>query len=207
MTTHTQDFTEPMAGGPQRLTDAAGEIAQQATSAAEQRASSTMTQVGDTLEHVAEAVRGAGENLRAEQPQLAGFADTAAQRVESAAQYLRDHDAGEVIDGAQDFARRQPAIVVGAGLALGLLVGRALKTAHGSARSGYRAGGQWSGTSRYGASGSYGDGSHGTSSSYEASGGYGTSGDYTGGAASSSLDADRADDPSASNTTALGEER
>ena len=57
MTTETQDFTETTEAGPQRLADAAGDIAQQATSVAEQRASSTMTQVGDTLEHVARAVR------------------------------------------------------------------------------------------------------------------------------------------------------
>jgi len=194
MATDTQDFTETNESSSQRLTDAAGEIAQQATSAAEQRASSTMTQVGDTLEQVAAAVRGAGDNLRAEQPQLAGFADTAAKQVESAAQFLRDHDAREVIDGAQDFARRQPAVVVGAGLALGLLVGRALKSANVP-------------TSRYGATGSYGASAYGTSSSYEAAGGYGTSGDYTGGAATSSVDADRADDLSASSDTAPEGER
>ena len=173
MTTETQDYTETTEGGPQRLADAAGDIAQQATSAAEQRASSTMTQVGDTLEHLARAVHGASDDIRSEQPQFAGFGDTAADQVERAAQYLREHDAREVIDGAQDFARRQPAVVVGAGLALGLLVGRALKSANGPAR------------------GQYGDtwrGGYGTSSAYEASGGYGASDDYTGGAANSSID-------------------
>lgn len=188
MATNTQDYTETSEGGPQRVTDAASDIAQQATSAAEQRASSTMTQVGDTLEQVAQAVRQAGDNLRSEQPQVAGFADTAAQQVERAATYLRDHDAGEVIGGVQDFARRQPAVVVGAGLALGLLVGRALKSANGTSRSRYGASGDWRG-SRYGAgsygAGAYGAGSYGTSSSYEAAGGYGASDDYTGGAGAS----------------------
>ena len=191
MATNTQDYTETSEGGPQRLADAAGDIAQQATSAAEQRASSTMTQFGDTLQQVAEAVRGAGENLRSEQPQLAGFADTAAEQVDNAATYLRDHDAREVISGVQDFARRQPAVVVGAGLALGLLVGRALKSANGTSQSRFGASGDWRGGSRYAAAGSYGAGSYGdtsygTSSSYEAAGGYGASEDYTGGAGASS---------------------
>jgi ElaB/YqjD/DUF883 family membrane-anchored ribosome-binding protein len=187
MATNTQDYTETAEGGPQRLADAAGDIAQQATSVAEQRASSTMTQVGDTLEQVAQAVHSASDNIRSEQPQLAGFGDTAADQVERAGQYLREHDAREVIDGAQDFARRQPAVVVGAGLALGLLVGRALKSAGGSSRSQYGVSDAWRGESRYGASASYRAG-YGTSSAYEASGGYGASDDYTGGAATSSID-------------------
>ena len=189
MATNTEEFTETTQGGPQRLADAAGDIAQQATSAAEQRASSTMTQLGDTLEQVAQAVHGAGDNLRSEQPQVAGFADTAADQVERAAQYLRERDAREVIEGAQDFARRQPAVVVGAGLALGLLVGRALKSANGTQRAQYRSAGQWSGTARYASGGSYGDASYGTSSSYEAAGGYGASDDYTGGAGAASSNA------------------
>ena len=189
MATDTQDYTESVEGGPQRLADAAGDIAQQATSAAEQRASSTMTQVGDTLQQVAQAVHGASDNLRSEQPQLAGFGDTAADQVDRAAQYLRQHDAREVIEGAQDFARRQPAAVVGAGLALGLLVGRALKSAGGSTRNAYGVSDAWRGKSRYGAPTSYRAGGY-TSSAYEASGGYGASDDYTGGAATSSIDPD-----------------
>jgi ElaB/YqjD/DUF883 family membrane-anchored ribosome-binding protein len=195
MTTDTQDYTETTEGGPQRLADAAGDIAQQATSAAEQRASSTMTQVGDTLEHLARAVHGASDEIRSEQPQLAGFGDTAADQVERAAQYLKHHDARELIDGAQDFARRQPAVVVGAGLALGLLVGRALKSAGGSARSQYGDSDAWRGTSRYGAPAANLAGGY-TSSADEASGGYGASDDDTGGAATSSIDGDR--DPSSS---------
>jgi ElaB/YqjD/DUF883 family membrane-anchored ribosome-binding protein len=189
MATDTHDYTETVEGGPQRLADAAGDIAQQATSVAEQRASSTMTQVGDTLEQVAQAVRGAGDNIRTDQPQLAGFADTAAGQVDRAAQYLREHDAREVIDGAQDFARRQPAVVVGAGLALGLLVGRALKSANGASRSQYGASDAWRGTSPYGAQASYRAGGH-TSSAYAASGGDGASDDDTGGAGTSSIDPD-----------------
>jgi ElaB/YqjD/DUF883 family membrane-anchored ribosome-binding protein len=194
MATNTQDYTETTEGGPQRLADAAGDIAQQATSVAEQRASSTMTQIGETLEQVAHAVHGASDNLRSEQPQLAGFGDTAADQVDRAAQFLREHDAREVIEGAQDFARRQPAVVIGAGLAVGLLVGRALKSANGTSRAAYRGTGQWTRDTRYGAAGSYaggsyGDTSYGTSSSYEAAGGYGTSEDYTGGAGASTSNA------------------
>jgi len=186
MATNTQDFTDMSEGGAERLTDAAGDIAQQATSVAEQRASSTMSQVGDSLQQVARVVRDAGENLRNDQPQVASFADTAAQQVERAGQYLRERDAREVLDGVQDFARRQPAVVVGAGLALGLLVGRALKSANGSnggTSVAEQFGGQWNGESRYGAPAGYAGEAYGASRSYEASGGHGTSGDYSSSAA------------------------
>jgi ElaB/YqjD/DUF883 family membrane-anchored ribosome-binding protein len=188
MATNTEEYIETAEGGSQGLADAAGDIAQQATSVAEERASSTMTQVGDTLAQVAQAVHVASDNMRSEQPQLAGFGDTAADQVDRAAQYLREHDAREVIDGAQAFARRQPAVVIGAGLALGLLVGRALKSANGAARSGFSSGDDWNGSTRYGAPTSYRAGGYGTSSSYEAAGGYGASDDYTGGAGPSSSD-------------------
>ena len=136
MTTHTEDKTDTTTGGPRRLADAAGDVAEQATSVAEQRASSTMTQVGDTIEQVARAVRSTAEELRNDQPQIAKIADTAAERAEGAAQFLRQHGARDVLDEAQDFARRQPAVVVGAGLALGLLVGRAIKSAGPSGQRG-----------------------------------------------------------------------
>jgi hypothetical protein len=57
------------------------------------------------------------------------MADTAAERVHEASEYLRTHEAGELVDAAQDFARRQPALVVGGGLLLGFVVGRFLRAA------------------------------------------------------------------------------
>ena len=148
MTTHTEETIDTTEGGPQRLADAAGDIAGQATSVAEQRASSAMTQVGDTIQQVARAVRNTGEQLRSDQPQLAGLADTAAEQAEHAAQFLREHDARDVLDEVQDFARRQPAVIVGAGLALGLLVGRAIKSAGPSRPNGYEGARRHSGNGR-----------------------------------------------------------
>jgi ElaB/YqjD/DUF883 family membrane-anchored ribosome-binding protein len=162
MTTYTEETTSTSEGGPQRLAEAAGDIAEQATGVAEQHASSTMTQLGDTIEQVARAVRNSAEQLRDDQPQLAKLADTAADRAESAAQFLRQHEARDVLDEVQDFARRQPAVVVGAGLALGLLVGRGVKSAGPSAQRGSYGGRRYSDDDRgdYGyASASTGSGS------------------------------------------------
>jgi hypothetical protein len=111
----------------------------QAGRTAETQASRTMTKAGETLDQVARAVREAGSGLRGERPEIAEFADTAAGRVEEAAQYLRVHDAGELIDEASRFARQQPVLVVGGALLAGLAIGRLLKSST-SIESGVRAG-------------------------------------------------------------------
>ncbi len=164
MTMQTEEFSSTQDTGTDRLKDAAGGVASEAGRVAETRASETMTKVGDTLEQVAQAVREAGSGMREQQPQIAGFADTAAEQVERASQYLREHDAREALDTAQDFARRQPIAVVAGGLVLGLAVGRLLRTA-GTAGRGGQGSSQFqsyglSGSSYGGNAGSYG-GSYG----------------------------------------------
>jgi hypothetical protein len=106
--------------------------------------------------------------MREQQPQVANVADTAAQQVERASQYLREHDAREALDAVQDFARRQPLVVAGGGLALGILAGRLLKA--GSSAGGSSGGLQY----RQGAYGGYGQGSDRYGDSY-AGGTYGGS--------------------------------
>ncbi|HVL53116.1 MAG TPA: hypothetical protein VM344_02535 [Vitreimonas sp.] len=160
------DAGSGMNGGMQqgeRLQEAAGGLVDQAARTAEAQASTTMTKVGETLEQVAQAIREAGGGLRENQPEIANIVDTAAERVEEMSSYLRDHEAGEAIGNIQQMARQQPAVVIGGGLALGLLVGRLL-------RSGSSAGGQGSGTTdRYGA---YGGGYAGTTGGYAGTTGY-----------------------------------
>ena len=111
-----------------RLTDAARNVADQAGQTVEAQASTTMDQIATTIEEVARVIRRAGEELRQDQPQIASVADTAAGQVERAAMYLESHEPREVFDTIQESARRQPALVIGAGIAVGLLLGRVLRT-------------------------------------------------------------------------------
>jgi hypothetical protein len=111
-----------------RLADAARNVADQAGQTVEAQASTTMDQVATTIEEVARAIRRAGEELRQDQPQIASVADTAAGQVERAARYLESHEPREVFDTIQESARRQPALVIGAGIAVGLVLGRLLRT-------------------------------------------------------------------------------
>lgn len=171
-------------GGTQgdRLQDAASGLVDQAARTAEAQASNTMTKAGETLEQVARSIREAGEGLREQQPDIANFVDTAAQRVEGAASYLRERDAREVIDNLQETARRQPAIVLGGGLALGLLLGRFLKS--GSTQGGQRYGAWDTNTSQTGYAGGYSGGGYAGGSTgygsgstgYEAGSGYASTG-------------------------------
>ncbi|HET7472166.1 MAG TPA: hypothetical protein VFJ71_03475 [Candidatus Limnocylindrales bacterium] len=175
---------------PSRLGDAAGDVLDQAGRTAERQASTAMTKAGDTLDQVARAVRDSGDQLRTDRPEIANVADTAAQRVEEIATYLRAHDAREILDEAERIARRQPALVVGGGLLLGLIAGRLLRsgaeptTSNGSAQ--YWSGGAGSGSGAHGeasyrgASGWSGGGSSDVSSSRPAGSSMPTSGYGTG---------------------------
>jgi hypothetical protein len=137
-------------GSGERLTEAASNVATQAERTVETKASDAMHQLGGTLQEVAGAIRTAGENLREQQPQVYGIADTAARQVERAAEYVQQHEPREVLGEAQAIARRQPALVLGGGLAIGLALGRLLRTAGSTTGSrGYGA----TGTDRYAASG------------------------------------------------------
>jgi len=164
-----------------RLGEAASGLIDQAGQTAEAQVSSVMARAGDTLSGVAQAVRQSGEGMRDQQPVIADVADTAARRVEDLSSYLREHDAREVFETVEDFARRQPAVVLAGGLALGLALGRLLKSAEGTGGS-FGAGAQQG----YGAYGGYGASSGYAMTGYGTTGygtrGYGTTGQDMSGA-------------------------
>jgi ElaB/YqjD/DUF883 family membrane-anchored ribosome-binding protein len=130
MTTETNQRSTngSTSSSPARLQEAAGGIVDSAGQAAQSQASVAMNRAGETLEQVAQAIRDTGNQMRQDRPEIAGFAETGAQRVDQLSMYLRQHDARDIIDDAERFARRQPALVLGGGLALGLLVGRLLRS-------------------------------------------------------------------------------
>jgi hypothetical protein len=160
MTTSTDyDTGRTLNGGTQgddKLGQAASNLADQASRTAEAKASNTMLKASDTLHQFAEAIRSAGDGMREQQPAMAGAADTTAERVEEFSGYLREHDARDVLDTVQREARRQPALVIGGGLALGLLVGRFL-------RSGSPDSSKLSGTDTFRSAGQIGSAGYGAS--------------------------------------------
>lgn len=102
-------------------------IADQAQQTAEAHVSTQKDQAAGALHSVAEAVRRSGDQLRDEQPQLASLATQAAERVDKASDYIRQHDVRDFVRTAEDFARREPLIFLGGAFAIGFLASRFLK--------------------------------------------------------------------------------
>jgi hypothetical protein len=85
--------------------------------------------VSDTLTSLAQAVRQSTESLRGnEQPTVAQYAENAAGHLEHWSNRLRDREVKDLVQDAQRFARRQPAIFIGTAFAAGLLAARFIKS-------------------------------------------------------------------------------
>jgi hypothetical protein len=100
---------------------------------ARDRASSSLgeskSQIADQFGTVADALRRTTEHLRSEnQQRIAGLTETVARQVDQLANYLRNKDARAMKQDLANLARRQPALVLGGALVLGLIGARFLKS-------------------------------------------------------------------------------
>ncbi|HEX3232791.1 MAG TPA: hypothetical protein VHR41_01250 [Gemmatimonadales bacterium] len=100
---------------------------------ARDRATSSLTesrfQAAEQIGGIATAFRRTGEHLRDEnQARVADLAESLAEQAERASSYLRDRDFAAVRQDLEGLARRQPAVVLGVGFALGLLGARFFKS-------------------------------------------------------------------------------
>ena len=86
-------------------------------------------QVAAQFGNIAEALRRTTEHLRSEdQQRIAGLTETVARQVDQVANYLRNKDASAMRTDLENLARRQPALMVGGALVLGLIGARFLKS-------------------------------------------------------------------------------
>jgi hypothetical protein len=133
----TRQTSAPMAEQAQQT---AGQVAEQAQQTASQMAEQARQQAAskadsqkeravDALGTFAQAVRQTGRDLRQQdQTMFADYAEQAAQKVEHAADFLRTRDTSQLLDETQRFARRNPALFLGASFAIGLLAARFFKS-------------------------------------------------------------------------------
>lgn len=86
------------------------------------------TQAGRQITTMGSDVRSVAEELRTQGKDApARYAEQAADRVESAGQWLENADGDQILSDVEDFARRNPWAVAAGGLVLGLVASRLLK--------------------------------------------------------------------------------
>ena len=83
----------------------------------------------DGLGSLARAVRQSTQSLRDNQQDTAAqYIERAADRIEEFSSRLRDRELGDLMRDAEQFARRQPAVFIGAAFLVGVLAARFLKS-------------------------------------------------------------------------------
>jgi hypothetical protein len=83
----------------------------------------------DGIGSVAQAVRQSTQQLRDQKHDtIAQYVEKAAEQLDRFSNRLREKDVSELVEDVQRFARRQPALFIGAAFAAGLLGARFLKS-------------------------------------------------------------------------------
>jgi hypothetical protein len=109
---------------------AIGQVKDKAASLIGDQKSSLASGIGT----VADSIRQIGENLRTsdENNQIASlvgkYGDTLAERVEKFSGYIEDRELKELVRDVETFARRNPALFVGAAFTLGVVAARFMKS-------------------------------------------------------------------------------
>jgi ElaB/YqjD/DUF883 family membrane-anchored ribosome-binding protein len=118
------------------------DVAQQAGDQVKQQASSLATEAkektkgyfnqqvssgADLTSHMAESIKCAADNLDPKAPQIASLVRSAADRLDSFSDEMREQSVDDLLRTASDFTRRQPAVVFGLASLTGFFLFRALK--------------------------------------------------------------------------------
>ena len=111
-------------GDGQNLKDRASEQARSRLSAKQKDAALTLSSLASTLHN-------SSSQLRDEQQKAVGeYVEKAAEQIDRLANYIQNTDPGEVVDNVERFARRRPAVFIGAAFALGVIGARFLKSSN-----------------------------------------------------------------------------
>lgn len=120
------------------LIDQAKETAGQAYDAVTERAATSLderkTTVSSGLSAVADSLRQAGDDLSVKQADnglanlAARYTSTTSQKLNDVARYFEQTDVRGMVRDAENFARRNPALFIGAAFAAGILAARFLKS-------------------------------------------------------------------------------
>lgn len=92
--------------------------------------------MADTVHGVADALRRTAGTLEREENQaIARYADQAAAQIDRFSETVRRREIGDLVAGAEGFARRQPSLFIAGAVAAGFVIGRVLaRPSEGAAR-------------------------------------------------------------------------
>lgn len=131
--------SEKLSRAKERAREEAVKLRGQATDRARSAAETGKTRATDTLDGFARAVHEAAGNLEQQvSPQIAQYAHRAADALDDLSETLRSKSVDELIDDARDFARRSPAVAIGAAVAVGFALSRFLKATASPPADSYR---------------------------------------------------------------------
>ena len=109
----------------QKAKELTSEAQEQAKSAVETR----KEQAVEGLEGIAQAFRQTGQNLRtSEQGAVADYSEQVANQIERLSSFLSERNVDQLLGDAESYARSHPELFLGGAFALGLLVGRFIKS-------------------------------------------------------------------------------
>jgi hypothetical protein len=117
----------------QAVTHVASDVASQAKEQVNAQFDARKDKAVETIGNVATAIRETSDKLKGVGP-LGDVAGRAADGIEKVADFFEGKQIGDVVRDVEGFARREPALFIGAAFALGLIGGRFLKSS--SHRSG-----------------------------------------------------------------------
>src|SRR6476646_545390 len=120
---------EQIRGMKDQVVDQAKNTFQQARDRATSSLGESKNQIADQVGSLADALRRTTEHLRSEdQQRIAGLTDTVARQIEQVADYVRNKDVRTMRQDLENLARRQPALMIGGALVLGLVGARFFKS-------------------------------------------------------------------------------
>ena len=112
--------------GKEAVTNAAKKAGEKITSRLDEQRYKAAEGIGS----IAQALRQTGDQLRGQDDSAAvpQYVSSAADQVERFSQYVRSTNVRQMVNGVEQFARRQPGLFLGGALVLGLISARFLKS-------------------------------------------------------------------------------
>lgn len=80
------------------------------------------------IEKIATTAFRAADGIREEAPEVARYVERVAEKAQRLSETIRERGTGELLQEAQEFARQQPALVVGGAFVAGLILTRFFKS-------------------------------------------------------------------------------